>query len=173
MRAVAPMTQMLDVTYLELRTAPAAVRAPQLAGRVALERPSLEPYLTMYRRVGESLRWDQRLHMPRAELERLLESGRISIYVLREAAGEALGFCEFDRSRFPDIELKNFGLIPEAYGQGLGPWLLSIALEREWRTGPKRIWLHTDTWDHPAAVRVYRKAGFQVMAVRHERVDDL
>ena len=36
-----------------------------------------------------------------------------------------------------------------------------------WRC-PKRIWLHTDTWDHPAAVRVYQRAGFETYAVRDQ-----
>jgi RimJ/RimL family protein N-acetyltransferase len=33
--------------------------------------------------------------------------------------------------------------------------------------------LHTDTWDHPAAVAVYERAGFRVFAVRREPVDPL
>jgi GNAT superfamily N-acetyltransferase len=87
---------------------------------------------------------------------------------LRNASGEALGICEFDRTDFPQIELQNFGLIPRAQGRGLGPWLLASSLQREWKTGATRIWLHTDTWDHPAALAVYKRAGFKVYAVREE-----
>ena len=162
----------LRVTYMEARfpppPAPARSAAAAVAERIARERLGVEAYLTLYRRVGEPLRWDQRLTMPDAELRALLEGEALSIYVLRDPAGEALGFCEFDRSGFPDVELKNFGLITEAQGRGLGPWLLVNALREEWRSSPSRIWLHTDVWDHPAAVGVYERAGFRVFEVRDE-----
>jgi GNAT superfamily N-acetyltransferase len=158
----------LRVTYLELREA--SLPPPPHAGgeRIALESLSSSIYLGLYQRVGEPLRWDQRLLMPREELAALLGGESLHIYVLRDEVGQALGFCEFDRGAFPEIELKNFGLLPEAQGRGLGPWLLSVALQGEWRSDPTRIWLHTDTWDHPAAVRVYERAGFHVYAVCEE-----
>jgi hypothetical protein len=55
----------------------------------------------------------------------------------------------------------------------LGPWLLGISLQYEWSLEPKRIWLHTDTWDHPAAIPTYERAGFSVYAVRQEPVGPL
>jgi ribosomal protein S18 acetylase RimI-like enzyme len=158
----------LKVTYMELREAPAPRASRSGAERIARERPSVLEYLSLYRRVGGPLRWDQRLLMPQAELAALLEGGTLHVYVLRNAAEEALGFCEFDRGAFPQIELKNFGLIPEAQGRALGPWLLSIALSEEWMSGPTRIWLHTDTWDHPAAICVYERVGFRVYATGDE-----
>jgi GNAT superfamily N-acetyltransferase len=169
MSAVVPI---LRVTYLELRATPAL--APTLAAPrgglqfIACERPKLAEYLALYRAVGEPLRWDQRLKMPEAELAALLQGETLDIYILRDAADRPLGFCEFDRASFPDIELKNFGLIPQAQGQGLGSWLLNVALREEWQFGPTRIWLHTDSWDHPAAIRVYERAGFRIYAVRDE-----
>jgi GNAT superfamily N-acetyltransferase len=158
---------LLRVTYLELTQTPAPL--PEHAGteRVALETLTLEAYLDLYQQVGEPLRWDQRLNMPRDELTRLLQAERI--YVLRDCAGGAHGLCEFDRSQFPAIELKNFGLVPQAQGRGLGTWLLRTALHGEWRTGPARIWLHTDEWDHPAALGVYQRAGFRIYLTREER----
>jgi hypothetical protein len=48
------------------------------------------------------------------------------------------------------------------------PWLLSVALCEEWKFSPTRIWLHTDAWDHPAAISVYKRAGLRVYAVRDE-----
>lgn len=136
--------------------------------RIAAERLPLDDYLTLYQRVGAPLRWDQRLQMPREELNALLQSPRLQIYVLRDGAAQALGFCELDRTGFPDIELKNFGLIPAAQGRGLGPWLLASALHQEWQLRPARIWLHTDQWDHPAALPVYQRVGFELYLTREE-----
>lgn len=127
-----------------------------------------EAYLALYRQVGAPVRWDQRLSMSDAELEAMLAGDSCRIYVARNLRGTALGFCEFDRGEFPSIELKNFGIVPEAQGRGLGPRLLAEALHHEWQSGPSRIWLHTDTWDHPAAVRIYERAGFEIYAVRDE-----
>lgn len=106
--------------------------------------------------------------MPRAERAALLESDRIQTYVLREPSGQALGFCELDRGAFPEIEIKSFGLIPAAQGRRLGPWLLATALHHEGRLHPTRIGLHTDSWDHPAAIPVDQRAGFQLYLTRAE-----
>jgi GNAT superfamily N-acetyltransferase len=131
-------------------------------------------YLDLYRRVGEPLRWDQRTRMSKLELDTLLASDTCRIYVLRDRfAGTPVGFCEFDRAAFPEVELKNFGLVPEVQGRGLGPWLLATALTAEWADRPRRIWLHTDDWDHPAAVRTYERAGFVTYDVREEPADPL
>jgi GNAT superfamily N-acetyltransferase len=162
----------LRVSYLELRAAPAP--APERAGpeTIARERLTAAAYLDLYRRVGAAVRWDQRSNMPYEALAALLEGERLHIYVLRGAQREALGLCEFDRGGFPELELKNFGLVPEVQGRGLGQWLLSVALNAEWLaspvSSPTRVWLHTDTWDHPAAMRTYQRAGFQIYEVRDQ-----
>jgi len=156
---------------MELRDSPPPPTQRLGAERITRETLSNSEYLAIYRAVGEPLRWDQRLLMPEAQLGALLDGGCLNIYVLRNVQGEPLGFCEFDRSALPEIELKNFGLVPGAQGRGLGPWLLLLALREEWKSNPTRIWLHTDTWDHPAAIRVYQRAGFRVYAVRDEAAE--
>ncbi len=159
--------EILRVYYLQLTQPPEPIPAYGGSERIASERLTLDDYLSLYRSVGAALRWDQRLRMPRDELHSLLQSQRIQTYVLR-AGSQALGFCEFDRVGFPEIELKNFGLVPQAQGRRLGPWLLGTALHEEWRLRPSRIWLHTDSWDHPAAVHVYEQAGLRIYSTRDE-----
>jgi GNAT superfamily N-acetyltransferase len=161
------------VSYLELTSEPASPRPHAGAERIALETMTRAAYLALYRRVGEPLRWDTRLELGEAELDRLLSGARLRIYVLRDCSQEAAGFCEFDRDGFPNIELTHFGLIGGAQGKGLGPWLLATALHAEWQAGARRVWLHTDTWDHPAAVPVYLRAGFRVYDARYEAVKGL
>src|SRR5689334_3563775 len=109
------------VSYLELTQCPAPVPLHSGAERISREKPTVGEYLGLYRRVGRSVRWDQRLKMARSELIRLLESERSHIYILRDGGNQALGFCEFERSS-PDIELKNFGLVFAARGKGLASW---------------------------------------------------
>jgi ribosomal protein S18 acetylase RimI-like enzyme len=161
------------VRYMEQRTAPTLEPKLSAAAVVAVERLSTAEYLALYRRVGEPVHWDQRLRMPSTELESLLAGDELRVYVLRSAAGLSIGLCEFDRSGFPDIELKNFGIAPEAQGRGLGRHLLAAALLQEWQAGLQRIWLHTDNWDHPAAMRLYSSLGFRVFEERDEPVGPL
>ena len=140
--------------------------------RITAEKLCIYEYLSLYTRVGESVRWDQRLRMPRAELAALLVSPQSQIYVLRNALAQPIGFCEFERA-LPAIELKNFGLIPSAQRKGLGSFLLRTALQREWQLQARRIWLHTDSWDHPAAIKLYQSAGFEVYLTREEPPEKL
>lgn len=163
-----PASPLLRVTYMELRAAPHLPRPRNGPEHVLHEQLTPAAYLSLYHAVGDPLRWDQRLTMPAPDLAALLSSDASSIYVLRDAVEHPLGLCEFDRTGFPDIELKNFGLIQSAQGRGLGPWLLNVALHAEWKSHPARIWLHTDTWDHPAAIPVYEHAGFHIFAIRDE-----
>jgi GNAT superfamily N-acetyltransferase len=155
------------VSYLELTRPPAPLTDCLHSERVAAESLSIDEYLRLYAHVGAPVRWDQRLKMPRTELASILGSTRSQIYVLRDAFTQAIGFCEFERN-LPEIELKNFGLIPSAQGKGLGSFLLRTALHQEWQLHPRRIWLHTDNWDHPAAIKVYESVGFQIYLVRDE-----
>jgi GNAT superfamily N-acetyltransferase len=163
----------IRVSYLELVTEPPPPAERAGSERIAVETPDADAYLALYRRVGGPLRWDTRLLMPRAELEALLSSGRSRIHVVRDAASEPIGFCELDLREFPNLELEHFGLVPEAQGRGIGAWLLSTAVRAEWCAGARRIWLHTDTWDHPAAIPVYERAGFRVYEVRHQAPEGL
>ena len=173
MDSQSPKQPVIRVTYLE-QTEPALPPALYWGSeRIVVERLPRDAYLALYRGVGEPLRWDQRLLMPAAELDALLAGESLRLYVLQDSNGQRLGMCEFDRSRFPQIELKNFGLVPHAQGRGLGPWLLATALQGEWRSNPDRIWLHTDQWDHPAALRVYARAGFRVFDERDEPAEPL
>jgi len=162
----------VKVSYLEL-TRPSPPPDDRFrAEHVAAEKLPIDEYLTLYKLIGEPVRWDQRLRMPHPELANLLASSRSQIYVLRDATTQSIGFCEFERT-LPDIELKNFGLIPSVHGKGLGSFLLRSALHQEWQLHPRRIWLHTDDWDHPAALKLYASVGFQIYLTRDEPPGDL
>ncbi|MDX8527626.1 GNAT family N-acetyltransferase [Mesorhizobium sp. MSK_1335] len=163
----------LLVTYMEMLAAPrGAARASPLPGAiVARERLDPSSYLDLYRAVGGPVQWDQRLRMPEAELGTVLATTSTHIHVLR-VDGEAAGFCEFNDIGQAAVELVHFGLVPAFQGKRLGPFLLDRALRAAWSHQPERLWLHTDTHDHPAAQSVYRRAGFKPYAQRMETFPD-
>ena len=49
---------------------------------------------------------------------------------------------------------------------------MEAALEQAWTAGVGRVWLHTCTFDHPAAVRFYRARGFRPYKFAIEVSDD-
>ncbi|MEX2296505.1 MAG: GNAT family N-acetyltransferase [Dongiaceae bacterium] len=163
----------LLVTYLEMTAPPPApaLDAPVPGAAIAREQLDPDSYLALYRTVGEAVQWDDRLRMTRAALDTFLRDPATHIYVLR-LNGIAVGLCELDGVGEPETELTNFGLVPDAQGRKLGPWLLDHALRAAWGYKPHRIWLHTDTNDHPGAEAVYRRAGFEVFRRRMETFPD-
>ena len=164
----------LLVTTMETTAAPSGLplRCP-LAGLVVAREPlARAEYLSLYRAVGGPWRWDQRLRMAPAALDAYLATPTSDVTVLR-LDGEAVGLCEIDRAQSPDFELLNFGLVPAAQGRRLGPFLLDQVLRAAFAHAPRRVWLHTDTWDHPNAQATYARAGFRVVRQRIECVDDL
>lgn len=155
----------LLVTYMEQLEAPAGPPPPRPAGTLGVRRESVPQgdYLALYRAIGEPVQWDQRLRMPTAELAAFLRSPSTGLFILRQQ-GHAAGLCEFVAFDTVNVELTHFGLLPAAQGRGLGPYLLNAALRRVWERRPDRVWLHTDTNDHPKARATYERAGFKVFA---------
>lgn len=150
------------VTYLEMRERPKSSHYAPAAAKWALmlaERPTISFYRYLYDTVGEPWLWYERRALGDDALSAVIHDELVDIYVLY-ADGVPAGFAELDRRKSPDIELAYFGLIPEFVGRGLGPYLLSQAMEEAWSHEPERLWVHTCTLDHPKALAVYQRAGF-------------
>jgi len=149
------------VTYLEMRTPPQLSRAPTMSeftvGRVA--DPDLDWYRTLYRVIGEPWLWFSRLRLSDDELRAIIHDPAVDVFTLSHE-GVDHGLLEFDRRRFPDIEVSFFGVTPALIGKGAGRALLQHCLPLAWEHKPHRVWLHTCTSDHPAALAFYQKTGF-------------
>ena len=91
----------------------------------------------------------------------IIHDEAVEVFVLY-ARGVPAGYAELDRRAGKEVEIAYLGLVPEYIGRGLGPILLDRALERAWSCTPRRVWLHTCSLDHPKALAVYQRAGFEV-----------
>ncbi len=120
--------------------------------------PTLAYYRFLYHGVGEAYHWYTRGRMPDEELRESLSHPRHELHVLH-VDGTPAGMAELD-CRTDDIELVQFGLMPEFIGQGLGKYFLQWTIDHVWARQPERFWLHTCTLDHPVALPNYLKAGF-------------
>ena len=135
-------------------------------------RPKAEWYRELFRRVGQDWLWFSRLLMKDRELRAILDDASIEIYVLRSAGGEDSGLLELDFRVPEECELSFFGLVPALVGSGAGRWLMNRALEIAWSRPIRRLWVHTCTQDHPAAMPFYMRSGFRPFHRYVEILDD-
>lgn len=151
----------VKVFYLEMRSHCQRVIPPPREGLTVLraKRPTVAFYRFLYNTVGRPYYWYSRGKLSDAELAALLANPLDEVHVLY-AEGTPAGFAELDRRVEGEIELVQFGLMPEFIGQGLGRWFLQWTIDQAWSYSPRRLWLHTCTLDHPAALPNYLKAGF-------------
>jgi GNAT superfamily N-acetyltransferase len=151
----------VNVYYLEM-IAPSQrdVPSPRDGLTVIHARPPSVPYYRfLYNAVGGDYNWLSRRKLSDADLAVILNDPRNEVHVLF-VDGTPAGFAELDRRQRGEIELKQFGLLKEYFGQGLGKWFLQWTIDTAWSYRPKRFWLHTCTLDHPVALSTYKKAGF-------------
>ena len=160
----AKRTVLVTVTYLEMTSPDQRRSAPGWSEPVTIqraERPSLSFYRWLYDTVGADWDWHTRRRLSDDALAAIVHDDAVEVYVLY-VRGVPAGYAELDRRVENEVEIAYFGLMPDWIGRGLGPALLGWALERAWSYGPRRVWLHTCSLDHPKALGVYRRAGFEV-----------
>ena len=149
--------------WLEMPARPAALAVaapPDGVQIVRAHRSSPRFYRYLYDGVGDPWHWYDRRRMSHDELAAILDDDRVEVHVLWDR-GVPAGYAELDRRVPGEVELAYFGLFPEAIGRKLGPWLLRWAIAEAWRPADvTRVWVHTCTLDHPAALAVYLAAGF-------------
>lgn len=149
------------VTYFEMTEAPTGNGFPLPSGLaiVPIEQPDIKAYRAIYQRIGHEWMWFSRLLMPDAVLKARLTDPNTEVYFL-ERGGEPVGLCEI-RSSGPEVEIAMFGVVREESGSGAAKGFLSALLSQIWSRPTQRVWLHTCTYDHPAAVYFYRRFGFR------------
>ena len=161
------------VTSLEMRARPRPGPLPASPLRlVRWERPSPASYRALFRRVGAPWLWFSRLAMDDTALKRILHDPAVTVHAVVDRDGIETGLLELDFREAATCEIGFFGLVPELTRQGHGRWLMTLALALAWRPGVERVWLHTCTLDHPAALGFYRRAGFVPFARAIERFPD-
>jgi GNAT superfamily N-acetyltransferase len=150
-------------TYLEMRS-PKDLRP----GNIPQDPPRLERIVDcpvsffryLYAEVGRAYHWVDRLTWSDEKVRAHLADPAVSLWLLSSGAAPA-GYFELRDHGDRSIEIAYFGLLPEFTGRGWGGYLLRRAVETAWELEPDRVWLHTCTLDHPAALPNYLKRGFR------------
>ena len=149
------------VTHLEMTERAALPRDPEGAWTLRrVQVPDLDWYRDLYRRIGEEWLWFSRLRMPDAELAAIIQSPLVEVYALVHD-GRDEGLLELDFRTAGHCELAFFGVTAKLIGSGAGRWLMNRALELAWSRPVSRVWVHTCSFDHPAALSFYQRSGFR------------
>ncbi|MEO1495214.1 MAG: GNAT family N-acetyltransferase [Pseudomonadota bacterium] len=161
------------VTFLEMTERPTwptpSLPVGQKSALVAASNPPVEYFLYLYSAVGAPHEWTDWLQKPREELEAFVGNPQVLLYTLM-VDGWPGGFFVLDRTGSPATDLANFGLVPEAIGRGLGRWLLATAILTAWSDpATERLTVNTNTLDHPRALGLYQRMGFQVVRQEDHR----
>ena len=161
------------VTSLEMTARQRPSPLPESSLRlVAWPEPSLGKYRTLFRRVGEPWLWFSRLVMADDALRAIIHDPNVRVSAVVDRTGIEVGMLELDFREPGQCEIAYFGLVPELAGKGNGGWLMAQALAAAWRKDVTRLWVHTCTLDHSAALGFYRKSGFTPYASAVETFPD-
>jgi GNAT superfamily N-acetyltransferase len=160
------------VTHLEMTARPTPRRDPDKSWTLRrVETPPLDWFRDLYRRIGEEWLWVSRIRMPDADLAAHLHSPKLEVHALVDAGSDE-GLLELDFREAGQCEIVMFGVTAKLVGSGAGRWLMNRALDIAWSRPIERLWLHTCTYDHPAALAFYQRSGFRPFRRQIEVRDD-
>lgn len=122
----------------------------------------------MYREVGQSWDWTDRLVWDRKQWEAYVARGSQHTWRL-DLDGQEAGYFELEQQKGGSVEVVYFGLLPCMIGKGAGGAALSLVIDMAWELPEtNRVWLHTCTEDHRHALANYEKRGFRIFKVEEE-----
>ena len=117
----------------------------------------------LYSLVGEQWSWTDKLKWRDEEWITYAENENLHTYV-GYYSGVPAGYYELEWQEGENIEISYFGLSPMFIGRGIGGHLLSHAIASAWALNPKRVWVHTCSKDHPAALNNYKARGMELFS---------
>lgn len=150
--------------YLEMRSPAQLLRAaaPEPAPsivRAEVPSPALNRFL--YTSIGGGWHWIDRLPWTWAQWMTWLDRPELQTWIMY-VRGTPAGYFELEGQPEGQVELAYFGIAQEFIGKKLGGYLLTVAIEKAWAMGAKRVWVHTCTLDHAAALANYKSRGMTV-----------
>lgn len=121
----------------------------------------------LYAFVGEDWDWRDKTVWSDQEWRDYAESDQLRTFVGYHD-GSPAGYFELGVAG-DEVQIMYFGLAPAFIGRGFGGHLLTCALQEAWAMKPSRVWVHTCTKDHPAALSNYKARGMTVYKEEHIR----
>jgi ribosomal protein S18 acetylase RimI-like enzyme len=152
------------ITYLEMRSPEALLRKESPDDRFSIQRVAVPQWKFnrfLYSFIGERWSWTDKNVWSDEQWRAYVESPNLRTFVAHYD-GAIAGYFEIERQAEDAVEIVYLGLAEEFIGRGFGGALLTRAVEEGWKWGAARVWLHTCTLDHPAALKNYLARGFKI-----------
>ncbi len=165
--------KLVTVTYLEMRSPTDFKPKPCVDSRFRVAEATVKQWefnRFLYLLVGRDWHWIDKRAWNEPEWKHYAESDSLKTFVAYYD-GSVAGYYEMRPDRTGGIEIAILGLCPRFVGRGFGGPLLTSALQEAWRLRPNRVWLHTCSLDHPAALPNYRARGLTVYRVETVEVN--
>jgi GNAT superfamily N-acetyltransferase len=166
-----PGTVANTVTWLELRE-PSRLIGVRPLRMEEVRAPFFETYRQLMREIGAPLLWERAMQLSDEELLALFARGDTRAFSATDDGGSLAGLVELVDRGEDGFEIAYFGLRPGLDGRGLGKRLMAAAIEIVGGEQAGNLWLHTSSFDHPAAPRFYIGCGFVAVATGFEILDD-
>ncbi len=147
--------------YLETNSPDELKRKPAPVGLTVVEAEVKEYRFSryLYQLVGEQWSWTDKLSFSDEEWQQYAENDNLRTWVAY-SKGSIAGYYELQKQEGANVEIVCFGLAPGFIGKGFGGYLLTHAIDSAWSWGnTRRVWVHTCTLDHEAALSNYQARG--------------
>ncbi len=164
------MNPVLDITEYSLEMRSSADLKPKPLPTVnfvvrQVMHPTPELNRFFYTAVGGDWYWVDRLAWTYDEWTAYIDRPELQTWV-GYLDGSPAGYFELERQPDNVVEITSFGLLKPFIGKGLGGYFLSECIRRGWAWNAQRVWVHTCSLDHPAALANYQARGLRVFNER-------
>ena len=124
-----------------------------------------------YKQIGRKHRWIDRLAWEDKKWIEYVENPRVKTFVLKDNSN-LVGYYETIRDKNNDhSEIAYFGILEEYFGRKCGGYLLSEAINKLFKDGMSRVWLHTCSLDHENAIKNYLARGMKIFKSEKINID--
>ena len=115
-----------------------------------------------YKNIGKNCQWIDRLIWTDLDWTKYVSDEKLFTYILK-SKNEIAGYFEhlFNKDS-KETEIAYFGILDEYFGQKLGGYLLTEAIELSFSMGSLRVWVHTCSLDHKNALANYLSRGMKI-----------
>lgn len=160
----------VTTTYLEM-TSPTGLKARQDPQGITIRECVIKQFQFnrfLYQLIGGPWGWKNKLSWPDDQWKAYAQADDLRMWAAY-VEGSPAGYYELQKQHDGNVEIVYFGLAPRFIGLGYGGYFLSHAIRSAWNwEGTRRLWVHTCSLDHPAALQNYKARG---MKVYHETIN--
>ena len=115
-----------------------------------------------YKVIGKKHNWVDRLTWSENQWIKYTSDKKVKTFILKNK-NDLAGY--FELIIHPDkdeVEIAYLGLLEEFHNKKLGSYLLTLAIKNSFLEAPRRVWVHTCSFDHKNALNNYLSRGMKI-----------